>query len=340
MAQSTVGARSARRTGFTLIELLVVIAIIAVLIGILLPALSRVRNTARMAVSMANVRQIMQGVASYRNDFGDTVFPIVPSAGPAAADASLRNVSGGGAWCTWNYGGKDPDIWWRTRGRAFDHPSAYRPLNPYVYPSFNPARRPQPWYHLEEEERVIDLPLFRSPGDTVTYQRNGPYPTPFYSIENGSYGDVGTSYHLNMKWVFELTSFGPWGSPPPPGIDPPGVPPFTSPGAFDSWTFGQDDPRDFDQTWIGAVFREGMKRMALGTTFSPSKFAFIGDETADIVVFDPRGRDWIGEFDDVNKAVMGFLDGHVGYVTMQPNVSSTEDYTFFFNKPSDPRNDP
>jgi prepilin-type N-terminal cleavage/methylation domain-containing protein/prepilin-type processing-associated H-X9-DG protein len=70
-----------RVPGFTLIELLVVIAVISLLMGILMPALSQVRQQALRAACGSNLRQVGVAIHLYAETFDDTI-PFGPEGRP------------------------------------------------------------------------------------------------------------------------------------------------------------------------------------------------------------------------------------------------------------------
>jgi len=59
------------KKGFTLVELLTVLAIIAMLVGLLIPSLTMIRNTARRAKQKSQLTEIGLALTGFRNDYGD-----------------------------------------------------------------------------------------------------------------------------------------------------------------------------------------------------------------------------------------------------------------------------
>lgn len=114
--------RPGAHRAFTLIEVLVCVAIIALLVSILLPALGRVRSSARAVSCLSNQRQLIAGWHMYAVDFKDRAMPL-------------------GYWEPKDLGPDGQQIFWwgshGTYGSPPDHDRGF--IAPYLDASLRPA---------------------------------------------------------------------------------------------------------------------------------------------------------------------------------------------------------
>jgi len=179
-----VSSRRRRRRGFTLIELLVVVSITLLLVGLLLPALNRARDAARLAGCLSNNRQIGIALEGYLADENEAM-PIGPS---------LRD---GAEWFRgYGFGGRMPAAESLLRGGPDEAPPpADRPLNAYVHGGDERTLRPD----SQAERDAIDLPGFACPADRVfNYQEDFFANVARWTMSN--YDAAGTSYSFNVIW--------------------------------------------------------------------------------------------------------------------------------------------
>ena len=287
--------------GFTLIELLVVISIIAVLISVLLPALTSARRMGQRGACMAALRDLAKGATEYGTDNDDWIVGS-PDGSGAYLDGQAKAY--GACVQTWDFMGPIAKMW----GYGITLPSKNDP-DSVVASRFNDLRNNgaflcagNKFLAIKYTGSTIDAGV----GWLVSYNTQrlqlltGPWPT----------GGIGTSQFAPPNWKPSIQRIGP-----------PSEKIFCGDGArYSSCTETPDYDLSCDPSAGGAFSDAGAfsgyarsldRCMAPGNGGAPGGHANTGVDAREYAYRHSTGLPPVGAAANAFKANFAFYDGHV-----------------------------
>ncbi len=285
-----IARRPRRRTAFTLIELLVVISIIALLIGLLLPALSKARASGRSMVCLSQLHQIMVATSSFQDENNDYL-PMPLKEKNGGNDARFRS--------NYNHGGRYTALGAWTQYSA---PPYQRPLNPYVHPNLPVGDASIPNSEFLKKDKY-NFPVFECPEDKNYNYQESWWQNNNVKIGNSAYFTTGTSYLFNLAWI--------------------------GPGSSGRWTWNYGDVADPYPDSGHTGWNKGAQSFARARMSYPSRFVAYWDDPADFHII-KRESPSLTHHGTPDTHAMTFLDAHAEFVTYDPDKPFSDQHTVLF----------